>query len=74
MEDYGEYHLDGYKIKSNKFTKKWNIKAGTRVPRRNFLISKSDAKGSGKFLSDSAKTEMYKKINKAIRTKTKSMR
>lgn len=37
MEDYGQHHLDGYKIKANKFTKKWNIKAGTNVPARNFL-------------------------------------
>tara|TARA_Y100000361_G_C11104588_1_gene314025 strand:+ start:266 stop:787 length:522 start_codon:yes stop_codon:yes gene_type:complete len=73
MEDYGKYHLQkgGYKIKSNKFTKAWNIKAGTRVPRRNFLKSK---KSKPMELSVKAKSEMYKKIQKHIKTPNKPMR
>ena len=73
MEDYGQYHIDGYKIRSNKFTKAWNIKAGTRVPKRNFLKSQKGSAMSAK-ISEKAKKEMITKINKTIRTKLKSMR
>jgi|TARA_R100000482_G_C5083397_1_gene127227 phage gpG-like protein len=73
MEEYGEYHLKGYRIKSNKFTKAWNIKAGTRVPKRNFL---EHIKGFGKShdVGPQAKSEIKKRINNLIRTKMRTLR
>ena len=70
MEKYGEYHPQkgGYKIKSNKFTKVWNIKAGTRVKQRNFLDNIDLS-----FTNQQTK-EIKQKINKVIRIAKKPMR
>ena len=65
-EYYGQYHLSGYRIKSNKFTKAFNIKAGTRVPKRDFLPKTIK-------LDKKVEKDLIKHINKTLKTKTRKI-
>lgn len=67
MEDYGEYHLKGYKTKKNKFTTKFNM-VGKKVPSRNFFHSFELE------YSKKEKKEMINKINSTIKSPVKKMR
>ena len=64
MENYGGNHLKGYRIKSNEFTRKHHIKAGTRVPKRDFLPKSIK-------LDKKVNKTLVRHINKSLKTKTR---
>tara|TARA_Y100001963_G_C6612292_1_gene367627 strand:+ start:172 stop:726 length:555 start_codon:yes stop_codon:yes gene_type:complete len=67
MEEYGQYHLKGYKTVKNKFTEKFNM-VGKDVPSRNFLHSMELE------LPKEEKQKLLDRINKKMRTNNKSLK
>lgn len=69
-EYYGHYHLEGYRIKKNEFTDAFNIKPGTRVPKRDFI---NGIKGFSESMKIDKKVRkgIIDKINRSLKTKTR---
>ena len=60
MEEYGQYHLEGYTTVKNNFTEKFNM-VGKKVPSRNFFHSMQFE------FSEKERKELVRKINKVMK-------
>ena len=71
MASYGKYHMDGFTIVENKWTKRFAPRAIGKVvkPRNPFFTTKGNVKPGFKKGADRRMEELIKKINRVWRTK-----